>query len=170
MSDFCLLDNRDSVERYIGKFEGDKPGDCVIFFGGVHGNEPAGYVALIRFFEIFEKHELVHKIKGSIFGLSGNINGLKENKRYVKADLNRIWTPEILRETNGQNFNQLDSEFAQQKELLEIIDHLVNTRNCKYHFVDLHTTSGPTIPFVTINDTIANRTLAQSFFSIKSWR
>jgi len=160
MSDFCLLENRETIKRYIGKAEGEQPGDCTIFFGGVHGNEPAGFVALQHFFKIFEEHKLESKIRGSIFGLSGNIQGLKENTRYVDADLNRIWTPQILRDTNKKKQESLETEFAQQKELLDIIDHLVNTRNCYYHFVDLHTTSGPTIPFVTINDTVANRKLA----------
>ena len=161
MSKACLLEDRENIDRYIGKAEGDEPGDCIVFFGGVHGNEPAGYVALQRFFKDFTRWELHHKIRGSIFGITGNITGLKKNMRFIKSDLNRIWTPKILKDTNDEEFKNLSDEFSQQKEILDIINHLVNTRKCHYRFVDLHTTSGPTIAFVTINDTIANRDLAQ---------
>lgn len=148
------------LQRHIGKSEGNYDGECVVFFGSIHGNEPSGFVALNKFFTDFEKYDLHKKLRGSIFGIAGNLTGLKANTRFVKNDLNRIWTPSIMKRVYQQSQSELHDEELEQKELLNIIDHLVNTRKSHFNFVDLHTTSGPTIPFVTINDTIANRKLA----------
>ena len=148
------------LERFICQFNGEEKGPFVIFFGSIHGNEPAGYLALKKFGEEFKQLQLEKKLKGSIIGLSGNIQGLKKNIRYEHSDLNRIWTPEILSETQNSTIENLSQEFKEQKELFSLIEDWVKKENRPFHFVDLHTTSGPTIPFVTINDTLANRNLA----------
>ncbi len=161
MNQNCLLDKSIRIERFIGKVENENAKNCIIFFGGVHGNEPSGFVALHRFFKDIEQDDLTSKFNGSIFGLTGNIQGLHDNVRFLKSDLNRIWTPTVLKQTHKNTLEELEFEFHEQKALLDIINHLIKTRDGMFHFVDLHTTSAPTMPFVTINDTIANRKLAE---------
>ena len=34
------------TDRVIGRYEGERPGPLMVCIGGVHGNEPAGVVAL----------------------------------------------------------------------------------------------------------------------------
>lgn len=148
------------LDRFICQFEGEEKGPSVIFFGSIHGNEPSGYLALKKFSKEFENHRLDKQLKGSIIGLSGNIEGLKKNVRFENSDLNRIWTPEILSKTQKTNLENLAQEFREQKELFSLIENWTKKERQSFHFIDLHTTSGPTKPFVTINDTLANRNLA----------
>lgn len=155
-----VFGNTYPLKRYIGTSEGDLKGENVVFFGSIHGNEPSGFVAIHHFFKVFESHNLQKKLKGSIYGIAGNLRGLSTNKRYVKNDLNRIWTPEIMKRVHQQKLINLKEEEQEQKALLTLIQEMIHTKKDRINFLDLHTTSGPTIPFVTINDTLANRRLA----------
>ncbi len=148
--------------RFLGEARGTHPGTCVIFLAGIHGNEPSGIYAFKKFFEEFSRLGLTQKLKGSFYGIAGNLAALAAGKRYIEYDLNRIWTREQIIElqTNITNGSELPPDIVQQRELYQIISHLLQTKSAPFLFVDLHTTSGPTLPFVTINDTIENRKLA----------
>jgi succinylglutamate desuccinylase len=81
------------TERIIGKLTGDPDGPVLVFIGGIHGNEPSGVIALQRVMTDLESRNV--PVKGTILGIAGNLVALKESKRFISRDLNRVWNYEF---------------------------------------------------------------------------
>lgn len=146
------------VDRIIDIVESKKIGPTLIFFGGIHGNEPAGVFALHEALSSLRKNKFL--LRGAIIGIAGNMHALAHDVRYMDTDLNRIWTSNgILKNINGGN----RAEDKEQQELMETLREVMKQNKGPFYFFDLHTTSGTTQPFITINDTILNRKLASQF-------
>ncbi len=139
------------VDRIIGKLVGKEAGPTVVFYGGIHGNETAGVFALKKAFEKINQDSL----KGTIYGISGNLKALKENQRFLNHDLNRIWINGRL-ETLDTRKN-LSIEENEQQILFKILQDILKEEKGPFYFIDLHTTSSKTLPFITINDSLINR-------------
>ncbi|MFI1744698.1 succinylglutamate desuccinylase/aspartoacylase family protein [Thalassobellus sediminis] len=151
------LENKLTVNRILGKIEGSLPGPTVVFFGGIHGNETAGVFAIKDAFAgINESY-----VKGTIFGVSGNLEALKKNLRYIEKDLNRLWTKESIEAI--KNKADLNADENELKELLDVLNDILKTNNPPFYFIDLHTTSSQTLPFITINDALINRKFSKQF-------
>jgi len=151
------LDKSIHIERIIGKITGETKGPTIVFFGGIHGNETAGVFAL---------NEVLHKINpnqvnGVIYGISGNLKALNSNQRYIEEDLNRLWLNGNTKNTNKTK--QLSNEKKEQEELNKILKTILEKESGPYYFIDLHTTSGKTLPFITINDALINRKFSKLF-------
>lgn len=157
------LDKEIEVDRFIGKAGGNRPGPTVIFFGGIHGNEPAGVFALERLFKLLEPYE--DKIKGSVYGIAGNLRALKRRERYDSRDLNRLWTAERMEIIENNSSEKLEKGYDtdEQLELYDIISEIVAKESGPFYFLDLHTTSSETMPFLTVNDTLLNRKFSIQF-------
>ena len=145
------------IDRIIKKIEGKKEGPTVVFFGGIHGNETAGVFAL---------HSVLNNInaddvKGTVYGITGNIKALEKNQRFIEKDLNRIWTLENLESLENKDTHH--PEELEQIELYSILKNILNSHKGPFYFIDLHTTSSRTLPFITINDSIINRKFSQLF-------
>ncbi|MFT5998627.1 MAG: succinylglutamate desuccinylase, partial [Neolewinella sp.] len=83
-------------ERIIGHYRGAEAGPLVVAIGGVHGNEPAGVLALERLFDMLEDEPRINpgfSFKGDLLALRGNLAALAAGVRFIDADLNRIWRP-----------------------------------------------------------------------------
>ena len=146
-----------SVERIIGKIQGSKEEPTVVFFSGIHGNETAAVFALKEVFDKINQKQ----IKGTIYGISGNLKALETNQRYVVNDLNRLWT-----KPNLDTLLIKDKLNTEEKELLELyhlLTEIFNNQKGPLYFIDLHTTSSKTLPFITINDAIINRKFSRQF-------
>ena len=146
-------------QREIGRYFGKQPGPLVICIGGIHGNEPAGALAL----EIVLKklRDTAPPFTGTLIALAGNVKALTESVRYLRQDLNRMWSPEQVNWLNAQPPNQVaTAEEAEQRELLEIIETALEHHRGEAVFLDLHTTSSEGSPFAIISDTLTNRRLA----------
>jgi len=139
------------TDRVIGEIKGNPHEPVVVFFAGIHGNEPAGVIALKEFFSKLNKS----KIKGSVYGISGSIKGLEQRKRFIDKDLNRLWTKQQLEALSS--LHDLSIEESEQVELLNFLNEILNTHTGPLYFIDFHTTSSKTLPFVTINDALINR-------------
>ena len=157
------LNEHFEVERIIGEFHGDEDGPVLVFFGGVHGNESSGVVALVQVMD--EIKRLKPKIRGSIYALTGNMNALEHDQRFEKEDLNRIWTKDRIRdlEKGRNNMNELHADQLEQLELYKIGKEIFKKHAHQVYCIDLHTTSAPTVPFITLNDTLINRDFATKF-------
>jgi succinylglutamate desuccinylase len=151
------LDTSILVDRLIGKIKGKSKGPTIVFFGGMHGNEMAGVFALK---EVFEKIDS-SQVTGTIYGISGNLKALKKNQRYIDQDLNRVWLKENLNQL--ENKTNLNNEAAEQQELYKILKHILKEEEGPFYFIDLHTTSSKTLPFITINDALINRKFSRLF-------
>ncbi len=147
--------------RVIGSMLGGGPGPTVVVFGGIHGNEPAGVLALNQ---VFQKLERMKASPGGNFvGLAGNMTGLKEGKRFLEKDLNRIWSDANIREARQKPLAQRTAEEQEMLDLIGRIREIISQHQPPFYFIDLHTTSSQTLPFITINDALINRKFAQCF-------
>ena len=130
---------------------------CVVVFCGIHGNEKAGLKAVEKMRPFLEMANL----EGSLFVLSGNIPALMKNQRFIDLDLNRVW----LRKMNAlsRSHGQRISESRDRKELLRIIAEIRSQVKGALYFIDVHTTSAASIPFITIDDSLINRRYTSVF-------
>lgn len=140
-----------SVNRIIGEIKGKKPGPNIVFFAGIHGNEISGIYALRKVIETLQLRKPV--LRGNVFAIAGNLKAIKERKRFIGKDLNRIWFPNALIPKEER------AQVPEYKEKIEILDSLIRIfGNRKPTFlIDLHTTSSHSMPFISISDTIKNR-------------
>lgn len=145
------------VERFIGKVLGENPGPTFVIFAGIHGNETAGVFAA----ESILKTISSKIVKGTIYAISGNLKALKNNQRFIYNDLNRLWTPENI--VSIKQKTHLNPDEEELVVLLDILNNILETGNPPFYFIDLHTTSSKTLPFITINDALINRKFSKHF-------
>lgn len=143
--------NRNPIfsSRIIDSFpaEGDKP--RLVVFAGVHGNEPSGVLALQRVFEQLRTHQI--PLNGQLIGVVGNVEALRREVRFVNEDLNRLFLPARIEQVKAAS----EEQSFETLELLNICD-LVNSLEARtddeLFFVDCHTTSSASIPFISLNE------------------
>jgi len=136
--------------RIIGSVRGTSPGPTVVFMSGMHGNEPAGVLALREVLMALSIR--TDALAGKVIGVAGNLKALNLKQRYIQQDLNRMWLPEnIQRVQNGYMEKEgIDSEFFEMREILNLFQEIKEEEEDPLTFVDLHTTSAPSVPFVGI--------------------
>jgi succinylglutamate desuccinylase len=151
------LERSTGINRIIKKIKGTSDGPTLVFFSGIHGNEPAGVFALKDSLELIKPET----VRGTIYAISGNLKALERRQRFLQQDLNRIWSePELDRIDNKE---QLDDEEHEQSELFRILKRILSQDKPPFYFFDLHTTSVNTSPFITINDALINRKFSRLF-------
>ncbi|NNE65372.1 MAG: hypothetical protein HKN33_02305 [Pyrinomonadaceae bacterium] len=149
-------------EHLILHHEGDPDGPTLVVFGGIHGNEKSGVVALQHVASEINRLQL--NIRGRVFFVSGNTRAIKRSVRFVDADLNRHWTAENVKRNNAESLIATNrAEDIEQRELLEIIDMVIAGARNEVYSLDLHSTSSPSTPFAMLGDTLRNRTFAEEF-------
>ena len=137
------------------------PGPTVLFIGGMHGNEPAGSAAL---YKVGDALKNIVPLKGRVIGINGNLKALRLGKRYLEHDLNRIWLPDnIQRLFRGKLQKGEGLELDELIEINEVVEDILKSNKEEIYFIDLHTTSAPTVPFVTMSDSILNRQFCKKF-------
>lgn len=144
------------IPRIIGTYSSEKEGPLLFITGGVHGNEPSGIVALERVFEILKKEK--PKITGKVVGVSGNRKALMNGVRYIDEDLNRTWTEE--------NIQSGKKDSNEKKEMFDIIDVLQKYPEkdfSKRYFLDCHTTSAASEPYISVQEVHDNDAWAHKF-------
>jgi succinylglutamate desuccinylase len=151
------LDEKISINRWLAEIKGTQPGPTIVFFGGIHGNENSGVLAIKEAFENLKATD----IKGTVFGVSGNLKALELQQRFIDEDLNRLWTKERIEAIKKKV--GLNIEEQELLELLDILNNILKTNNPPFYFIDLHTTSSKTLPFITINDALINRKFSKQF-------
>jgi len=149
------------VDRIIGEIKGSQPGPTLIFTAGIHGNEPSGIFALHQVLKEIEEKNI--SIKGNVYAISGNLTALEKGTRYIKQDLNRMWTSERMQQIKSGNIEQVGEETIQQLNIFNIINNILTTDEGPFYFMDLHTTSSETIPFLTVNDSLINRKFTEQY-------
>ena len=135
---------------------GDPHADTLIIsIAGIHGNEPAGVKASHFLHDYIQKHQI--SIQARWIGLLGNIQALKENRRFLHEDLNRIWS-----EANIGMARQKLSHSPELHELSEIFSILDEVDFSSYStkvFLDLHTTSGENGIFIVASNFEGSKSL-----------
>lgn len=154
-----IIQNRTVVKsRVFHHINTEESGPITVFFGGIHGNEKAGVYGLNSFFKEVEASDF----KGEIFAVHGNIKALESNKRFLTSDLNRMWTSAQIDDLERKT--DLNEEQQEQEEILHLITQILNrSTDQPIYFIDLHTTSSKSLPFITINDALINRKFSRCF-------
>jgi succinylglutamate desuccinylase len=143
----------------ITEITGSRPGPLFVALGGIHGNEPAGVEAAKRVAAALAVR--TKDLAGTVALLAGNTRALARGVRFVDADLNRRWAPNFVEGVRtGQAFA---SEDAEVRELLAVLDRLLEGATGEVYVVDMHTTSAQGVPFATLGDTLRNRAFAAHF-------
>ena len=145
------------LKRVLFHADSKKSGPIVVFFAGIHGNEPAGVKAL----QTLKKNIQNQIERGQCFAIAGNIPALEKNKRYLEKDLNRLWTSDKIHQL--ETSVALTIEERQQLEIYKLLKEIINKANSPCYFIDIHTTSSESPPFITINDALINRKFSKLF-------
>lgn len=142
--------------RIIGNYTSNKEGPLVFVTAGVHGNEPSGVQALERVFGELEKTQ--PEIEGRIIGVKGNVAALEKGQRYIDEDLNRTWKEEDLK-----NKIQESHEQKEMVEIIEILKEYPEKNFSKRYFLDCHTTSSDSAPYISVQEVHDNDKWAHRF-------
>jgi predicted deacylase len=156
------LQRQAEVSRVLGVF-GDGNGPTVVVTAGIHGNEPAGVFAVL---DLLEKLQQSGKpFRGRFIGLAGNLEALGKCVRYIGHDLNRLWRRDIVEPLlSGEKPAVPDcAELVELKELYSEIKRIMAEESGPFFFIDLHTTSSSSPPFIPFDDTLTNREFVEHF-------
>ena len=124
---------------------------------GIHGNEHSGIKACQRILPELRQATL----QGKVLFLSGNLKALEQNVRMLQYDLNRVWQKErIDKDLRAGPLAELGAEADELHEVNKELQALFDSGE-ELLLLDLHTTSAPTVPFLTICDTLVNRGFVQ---------
>ncbi|TVZ28444.1 succinylglutamate desuccinylase [Gillisia sp. Hel_I_86] len=146
----------ENSSRIIGKYSSEKKGPLLFITAGVHGNEPSGVEALKRVFKALDHSKPT--INGCIVGVLGNEAALAKNVRYIDEDLNRTWT-----EVNISEQKQETNEQKEMFEIIEILEQFPESDFSKRYFMDCHTTSSDSLPYVSVQLVNDNNEWAHNF-------
>lgn len=147
-------------KRILGKFYGTKNSPTVIVFAGIHGNEKAGVFAARNVIAKIRERNL--KLRGNLHIILGNINALNKGVRFEHVDLNRIWRNTNIAQLAGDD-KEFNAEVKEQKDIFVIIKNILLHEKGPFYFLDLHTTSASSVPFITISDSLNNRKFSSNF-------
>lgn len=139
-------------KRVITELHGKGSGTAIAFCAGIHGNEPSGVIALKNVFNYIEQKSI--PVNGQLVAFIGNRNGLHRKCRYCNEDLNRMWTAANIKKLHNSGFeeHELNPEALEMIEIDDLLQKFLNNLNGEERFfVDLHTTSSPSIPFAAID-------------------
>ena len=146
-------------QRLIGEHGGGN-GPVMIFIGGIHGNEPAAVIALEKVLHTIR--QINPPFRGTLAAIRGNLPALSRSVRFIEEDLNRIWTPERMRQLSPNAAFHYDEsvERREQRQLFKLLQTYFRNKQNPIYLIDLHTTSARSAPFAILADTIRNRNLA----------
>lgn len=145
------------MERHLaGIIDHGLPGPLLLIFGGMHGNEPAGVKALQELLLLLNREAELSssfRLRGRLLGIRGNCGALQTGVRFVREDLNRMWTPDRIAAVRSLATGSLQDEELELRELADLIDREVVTyRPGRFVVFDLHTTSANGGIFCMAND------------------
>lgn len=139
--------------RVIADIKGNGRGPAIAFCGGVHGNEPSGVLALYNVFKYIEAHDI--SVDGKLLAFIGNRNALHHKTRFTQEDLNRMWHKENIKKLHQTGFSdeKMHPELVEMVEIDKLLEHFLEGVNGRQrYFIDLHTTSSPSVPFAAIDN------------------
>ena len=146
-------------KRVLGKFYGTDNTPTVVVFAGIHGNEKAGVHAAQLVIEKIKRDRI--KFNGNLHIILGNINALNKGIRFEDEDLNRVWRNGDIDNLRNEE-TQKSLESREQKDIFLVIQEILKEPG-PFYFLDMHTTSASSVPFITISDSLNNRKFSANF-------
>lgn len=144
------------IPRIIGSYDSGEKGALLFITAGIHGNEPAGMYALEKVFKIL--HQQKPKIKGKVIGITGNRQALEEQVRFIDEDLNRTWTEENVKSGKKDSHEKIE-----MFEIIAELEKYLQEDFTQRYFLDCHTTSAPSEPYISVQDVGNNLDWAKHF-------
>jgi succinylglutamate desuccinylase len=151
--------------RIIGRYEGVDPGPLLICIGSIHGNEPAGLLAIQEVFRLLDIETGFNpgfRYHGSFVGIRGNLKAIEKGQRFIVRDLNRM-----LHKEEMDRITRTPEELwsTEDRECFELI-HTIEEEKLKHKpaaslILDLHTTTADGGMFTIAADDLMSRTLAK---------
>ncbi len=146
----------------LGRIVGPASGPTLILIGGMHGNEPAGALAAEATLVHLERDAT--PVAGEVIALQGNRPAMRENRRYLRRDLNRQWTPARLASAHDAvAAGDPDPELQALLDVEDAIDAALARARGPVYALDLHTTSAEGIPFAIVGPSLAEQSFARDF-------
>lgn len=102
------------------------------------------------------------RFDGNLYFILGNINALNKGVRFEQIDLNRIWRNENIKALQNSE-KEVMAEVREQRDIYELIREILRKEEGPFYFLDLHTTSSSSVPFITISDSLNNRKFSSHF-------
>jgi succinylglutamate desuccinylase len=149
---------RPTFRRELGTCDRGLAGPTLIVLAGIHGNEPAGVLAVQRVLGHLQEQDVA--LRGRICALAGNLQALGRGVRFLQRDLNRQWLPDAVAGLLARDPALDGDEDREQRELVGLFERLLQGAAGPVVFVDLHTSSAAGPPFICLADTIDNRRTA----------
>lgn len=141
----------------LGEWSSTASGPLTIISAGMHGNEPAGVVAVRRILAYLQDNRV--PIHGRFVAMAGNLTALQVGLRYVDRDLNRQWDKASVERLLRDGVRGY-TEDIEQLELLQDFDQLTRHHLGTVNLLDLHTMSAHGVPFIVTCDTPESTWLA----------
>lgn len=140
-----------SFPRQLADLGPRDQGPLVVTTAGLHGNEPAGPLAVLRVAEAIAERQLT--LKGRFLALAGNLEALARGERYLDEDLNRVWSVDRVDELLAGRAARCREE-EELRAIAEIVQPALEGAPSPADriFLDLHSTSGPGLPFMFATD------------------
>lgn len=142
----------------LGEYSCGLPGPLTLVSGGMHGNEPAGVLALRQVLAQLADRQTV--LRGRMVGLAGNVAALQAGVRYIDRDLNRQWDARSIRRLLHDGPGDCAEDW-ETLELLSTFDALTTGHFGQVNLLDLHTMSAKGVPFIVACDSPHSRELAE---------
>lgn len=150
------------VERVIGEFRASEE-PVVVVIAGMHGNEPAGVIAVRRVLDRLRVGDV--RFHGRVVALAGNREALRQRVRFVDRDLNRMWG-DSASAAQPADARPVPAEENEQAALTSAIGNALGSAaalsGTRPWVFDLHTTSSISAPFALFTDRLVNRSIAMS--------
>jgi succinylglutamate desuccinylase len=130
-----VLIARDTEIEGVVRIAGDTEGPRVVMFCGIHGDEVSGIHAIEKlFYDLFAGARRL--ARGSLTLARANAIAFKAERRYVKHNMNRLFT-----DTYGPEIDRASYEFRRVQELKPLLE------GCDY-FLDFHSAPLADHPFI----------------------
>ena len=143
--------------RIIGSYSTGEPGPLVLAMGGIHGNEASGVMAIESVLRQLQTSGT--SLSGTFIGMLGNRPALARATRCIDEDLNRCFVAERIAAPQPLHPSV---EEGQLREITTIIDEL-GEHHEDVCFIDCHTTSAMTMPYISVNEHAESLHLARHF-------
>ncbi len=148
--------------RILGSLNAAIQGPLVVAIGGIHGNEPAGVQAILNVLRAYSDQQNQGLQMGRFIGLTGNLQALAAQQRYIDQDLNRTLSPKHLADIAVKTIRN-----AEEQEALELVQALrqaiKDAEASELVLVDLHTTTAGGGDFSVVGDEAGSLDLAETF-------
>lgn len=131
--------------RVIGEYSQSRPGPLLVVLAGLHGNEPSSLFAVTRVVEGLRDSD--SPFQGHFCGLAGNMAALEQQRRYIDRDMNRIWAADRI-----EGLRNAQSTCAEENEMLQVVREIESRMRGEREnfFLDCHTTSSATLPYISV--------------------